>query len=366
MDSIEEMKLISYGSVAFVVLLNMAWIAALLWRKPITLSRAVLACLLVTSALVHLCRIWAIEAQSVSILLVVPPLRSFAFSLFYFYVCTLFPPLWRPTIRNIYPHVLLIGVVTMIGIYANFRFPIWQWWILSGSRYFAPIMIAICGFYLLLSYLRVQRGRHILKQTNTDPDLLRRRWAYIFFSVGALIWISQLIGYFLQSPVRWFFALENSVSVLSIWFLTGYAIRQSPFVYDQGMSSDEKAAAKTGLSDLEIEEAGSKLKNLLISSGAYHNPNFKLSDVAKLIGRPPYYASEILNRGLKTNFFDLVNSLRIEDAKSQLLSAAEKNKSILEIAYECGYNSKSAFNSAFKRWTGQTPSSFRISKEKEN
>lgn len=364
MESIEEMKLISYGSVIFLTLLNFAWLAALLWRKSFTTSRIILSCLLVVSTLVHIFRICAIEFQSVSTLMVVPPLRALAFSLFYFYVCTLFPPKWRVTFKNIYSHLLVILTVALIASFANFRFPIWDWWVVSGSRYFAPIMIAICGSYLLLSYLRVLRGRKILEQTNTDPDLFRMRWGYVFFGVGIVLWLSQLFGYFLQSPARWYFAFENGISVLSIWFLTGYAIRQSPFVDDEEIIPGEKSAAKTGLSDSEVEEMAVKLKNLLISSGAYHNPNFKLKDVAKLIGKPPYYASEVLNRGLKTNFFDLVNFLRIEDAKARLRSETEQDKSILEIAYECGYNSKSAFNSAFKRCTGETPSSFRTAKER--
>ena len=59
------------------------------------------------------------------------------------------------------------------------------------------------------------------------------------------------------------------------------------------------------------------------------------------------------------NFFDFINQFRIDEARSILKNPEKKQFTVLEILYEVGFNSKSSFNTAFKKHTGLTPTQYR-------
>jgi AraC-like DNA-binding protein len=86
-----------------------------------------------------------------------------------------------------------------------------------------------------------------------------------------------------------------------------------------------------------------------------------LSELAKKIGESPHHVSQVINEKLGQSFFELLASYRVEEAK-KILSGDKKNKiTVEEISEMVGYNSKTAFNNAFKKLTGKTPSEFRKS-----
>jgi AraC-like DNA-binding protein len=70
---------------------------------------------------------------------------------------------------------------------------------------------------------------------------------------------------------------------------------------------------------------------------------------------PPHVLSRVINDGFGKNFFDFINTYRIEEFKRRADDPHYKNFTLLGIAYEVGFNSKSAFNRSFKKITGQTP-----------
>lgn len=115
----------------------------------------------------------------------------------------------------------------------------------------------------------------------------------------------------------------------------------------------------SNLSDMRIQVLGENLKKILEEKTLYTNANLKLEKVANVMGIPSYQLSQVINSGLKTNFNDLINSYRIQAIKDKLTDPSAAQKTISEIAYENGYNSKSTFNTAFKKVTGKTPSQFR-------
>jgi AraC-like DNA-binding protein len=86
-----------------------------------------------------------------------------------------------------------------------------------------------------------------------------------------------------------------------------------------------------------------------------------LSELAKKIGESPHHVSQVINEKLNKSFFELLASYRVEEAK-KILSADNKNKiTVEEISEMVGYNSKTAFNNAFKKLSGKTPTEFRKS-----
>ena len=87
-------------------------------------------------------------------------------------------------------------------------------------------------------------------------------------------------------------------------------------------------------------------------------PSLNIGQLAKSSGYPEYLISLVINRMYHTTFREYINSLRVSHAQNLLKNSSTK-KTILDIAYDCGFVSKSTFNSAFKRILNETPSAFR-------
>jgi len=115
----------------------------------------------------------------------------------------------------------------------------------------------------------------------------------------------------------------------------------------------------SALTQLDLSSYRKKLIEYLEKDKPYMNNELKLQDIASYLGLPPYQLSQVINAELKTNFYSLINKYRIEEAKRLLIDPNKQHLNILEIAFETGFNSKSAFNTAFKKNTTITPSQYK-------
>ena len=106
-----------------------------------------------------------------------------------------------------------------------------------------------------------------------------------------------------------------------------------------------------------VERCMKKLLYVMDIEKLYKDDSLSLQSLAKKITISSHILSQIINEQLDKNFSDFVNSYRIEDAK-KMLQEADEETSILHICYEVGFNSKSAFYRAFKRFTKMTPSQY--------
>jgi AraC-like DNA-binding protein len=108
-----------------------------------------------------------------------------------------------------------------------------------------------------------------------------------------------------------------------------------------------------------LDKLSEKILYQLKDQRLYMQPSLKLSDLAESVQAPGYLVSQALNRQLDTTFYDLINSLRIEAATRMLRDDHFAHYSILGVATEVGFASKSVFNSLFKKTLGVTPSEYR-------
>ncbi len=90
----------------------------------------------------------------------------------------------------------------------------------------------------------------------------------------------------------------------------------------------------------------------------YTNPNLTLAELAVRLRIPPHVLSKLLNEDYQKNFFDFINYHRIEELKRRLSDPRFRSYTLLSMAYEVGFNSKTAFNRSFKKLTNQTPSEY--------
>ena len=91
----------------------------------------------------------------------------------------------------------------------------------------------------------------------------------------------------------------------------------------------------------------------------YLESELTLPKLADLLQVPPHHLSQVINESLGQNFFDFVNAHRVEEAQRLLRDPERSAYTVLAIAEEAGFNSKTAFNTAFKKVTGKTPTEFR-------
>ncbi|WP_235830932.1 helix-turn-helix domain-containing protein [Flavobacterium ustbae] len=114
-------------------------------------------------------------------------------------------------------------------------------------------------------------------------------------------------------------------------------------------------AAITGRDKEELE----KLQQYMVTEKPFLDPSLTIQDVSLAIKIPVRDLSLLINHKLEQHFYDFVNSYRIEYAMNILKDATKSKVTILEILYEVGFNSKSSFNTAFKKHTGKTPTYYR-------
>lgn len=100
------------------------------------------------------------------------------------------------------------------------------------------------------------------------------------------------------------------------------------------------------------------LQHFMEKQKPYLDSQLTLQKLATLSDIPAYRISDILNKHIGVNFFDFVNRYRVEEWKRQIIDVSPST-TIQEVAFQSGFNSKSSFNAAFKKHTGQTPSEYR-------
>lgn len=122
---------------------------------------------------------------------------------------------------------------------------------------------------------------------------------------------------------------------------------------------------KNVLSELKIHEISGKIIKCIEMEKPYRNPELRINELSQLIDEHPNNVSQVLNDIFKKNFYDFINLYRIEEAKVLLKSPDFKNYTITAIGFEVGFNSKTSFYSAFKKFTNTTPAQFQKSNSVE-
>ena len=121
------------------------------------------------------------------------------------------------------------------------------------------------------------------------------------------------------------------------------------------VSEQKDNSAREKILDEQISQQKTKIDEYLQKSRAYSNPNLSLNELAAKLKMPPHVLSKVINDGFGVNFFDFINGYRIEEFKKLVRDPRYKNQTFLAIAFEVGFNSKTAFNRSFKKMTNQTP-----------
>ena len=119
--------------------------------------------------------------------------------------------------------------------------------------------------------------------------------------------------------------------------------------------------AATKMEGHELQQCCNKVGQFMKSNRPYLDSDLTLPKLAEDLNVSTHHLSQVINEMHDKNFFNFINKYRVEEVKRKIQDPKYQNYSLLGIAYESGFNSKSAFNRVFKNLTGITPSQFRDS-----
>jgi putative ABC transport system permease protein len=115
----------------------------------------------------------------------------------------------------------------------------------------------------------------------------------------------------------------------------------------------------------DAREKGRRLKEAVAANRLYEDPELTLTTLAAKLAIHPHDLSRMINMGLEKNFSDFINEFRVRDIARKMQDPAYDQLTLLGIAYESGFNSKTTFNRVFKEMTGKTPAEYKNSLKNE-
>ncbi len=246
------------------------------------------------------------------------------------------------------------------------------------STYMGFLMIVVFGlvigwvfqslFYLVAIVKRLAFYRKSLKQYFANLESRDMLWLSVFAVLMIIIWLAAIVSVLLDNV----FGIDvfdrqsaTPMAFLLVWCLGFCVIAQRPgfeqaFIDTSEPATDiakqDKKYLRSALDQRHSQRIAEKLETLVESEQLYLDANISLSKLASMSGISAHYLSQTLNETLGKNFFDYINEKRIHHAKTQLQVS---KKSVVDIAFDAGFNARSSFYKAFKQFNDQTPSQFR-------
>lgn len=237
-------------------------------------------------------------------------------------------------------------------------------------------------FYYSLKYLKRYHAQIREDYSNIDRITLNwlRNMVIVVFGISLLGTVGMnLYSFRLISDVYFdfqFFIVGGSIFLITYYLLTkrelfvpepaGNQLRADTMSQQQQTTevlSELKAADKSPfhLDSDYCREVVSKLRIAMENDKLYLNQDLSLNEVADKINIPRHHLSLILNNVLNNTFFDYINKYRVEEVKRRLHDPSSGNLTLLAIAYDAGFNSKSTFNRIFKKYEQVTPLEYKNS-----
>ncbi|NUO81355.1 AraC family transcriptional regulator [candidate division KSB1 bacterium] len=228
---------------------------------------------------------------------------------------------------------------------------------------FESAMILQGNIYMILSMLLLRKHSRTVKDSFSSIDKINLTWLRNITIGTSCIWLLVLIfnilpalGLTLTENADHFIAPATSVFIYVMGYLS---LRQREVHIEKFDLTRAPKYQKSGLSAEQAENYLHRLRQFMETKRVYAKNDLTLNELAEQIAIPAHHLSQIINDRLRQNFYDFVNNYRVEEAKRRLLDPAYQHLTILAIAYEVGFSSKSVFNAAFKKYANMTPSQFK-------
>jgi AraC-like DNA-binding protein len=219
--------------------------------------------------------------------------------------------------------------------------------------------------YIVASLFYIAKHRLVIQTYFANTEKIRFTWLFnlLILLVGLhfIIPIAVLfleIQYFKYVPILYF----------PVLFLISYQVYKQPEVFQslhlfQDIVQKKIAEKETNIRPSKmVEELYETLLMHINNEKSYLNSELTVKVLADELMIQPYQLSQVINQCSCKNFFDFINTYRIEEAKEKLVNIDFEHLTFEGIGYECGFNSKSSFYAVFKKYTNFTPAEYKKNK----
>lgn len=229
----------------------------------------------------------------------------------------------------------------------------------------AAALVTLLGFlgvaaFIGLAQLDLYRHARRLRDHFSTLEKINLRWLRLFLFGLTLFWGTAGVFDLFFRALSWDIVWLVSCAVI---YLIGYFGFVQPDVFSAAPAAvDDRASRKYEKSALTDELADAylkKLQELMRERRLFLERDLSLATLAQIAGLSPHHLSQVLNERLGRNFYDYINSQRIAEAERLLAAADAPEQNIAAVAFAVGFNTLSAFNAAFRKFNGQTPSRYR-------
>ncbi len=222
-------------------------------------------------------------------------------------------------------------------------------------------------FYSFLTWQVIKRYEQTINSSSLTLEKIKLAWLRkLLAGFGGLwgLWLFYTIAITLGT--RYYVELDYIVtgSVSLIVFAIAYMTFKQPEIVSDGLML--KRLPRYEKSTLTPDQANiyaEKLVSLMEREELFRKSDLNLAFLAGELSISAHHLSQILNEQLQQNFNDFINRYRVQEAQKRLSDPDENRTTILEIAYDVGFNNKASFNAAFKKHVGLTPTQFKKSKQ---
>ena len=238
-----------------------------------------------------------------------------------------------------------------------------------SAYYFVKIALA-ATIVALASYELYGYSKRI-KRCFSDIEKIDFRWLKFLVNSSLILVCCIPIGFVILKiwsldSIETFSLVANSFVFAFVLILAFYGIKNTNAFKDviteekiNDVINDEDGNTNTNIKSFDInEEQVETLTNFVEKEKPFLEERITISQLSQQVDIPQRQLSAIINSRFKMNFFDYINSYRINEFNQRVSNGDTKNFTILAIAFDCGFSSKSAFNRAYKKHVGVPPSEF--------
>lgn len=231
----------------------------------------------------------------------------------------------------------------------------------------ALVVIHVVVYILLVIKNLVEYKRRI-KDNFSNLEKINLHWLTILcyaFLVIIFIWIIGGYGDIAYFIAQWgeppiVVAYIFWIFMSSVVLLIGYNGFTKPEIFiSNNFDLPSKPTAKKQYSLRQLHAIAEQLTQLMHNEKPFLNPTLKLGELAEALGTNPGILSAVINTVFEKNFNDFINEYRVDEVIIKMKNPELNNLTLLGLAFDSGFNSKSSFNSVFKKVTGKTPNTFK-------
>lgn len=237
-------------------------------------------------------------------------------------------------------------------------------------NYYGLFLAFVAGAYTIAAFLAIRKHKAHLSQTQSSEIRNVLNWLQYWIVAAIIFFIATYLAVELSVSIRQYdsrftFQVVSVFITFYIVYVSFWGIRKTDAF--RNLAPIELNVSTTFVTNYkDADELAEALQESLERGQHYLDPDLSLIRLAEIMKTPPGKLSYAINNRLGKNFYDFVNEYRVKEFLKRLSDKQYTHLSLLGLAFDCGFRSKSTFNAFFKKQTGQTPSAYKKTMEKKS